>query len=603
MNKQAIEHRNNSPYIYPSSRSRLVFRLRAARGDIRSCSLVYWPRTKQDPASRKSVRLNCTLRDDLFDYFQAAVQFDKTARYTKYYFELTDTDGKTLWLSAYGLHQTLPEDGFFEYLYVNGNDVIREPEWAVGMIYYQIFPERFCNGDPTNDPADTNSWDSTPTPDNFMGGDLAGIIRKLDYIRDFGADCIYLNPVFEADFNHKYATTDYYRVDPQFGTNEDLKKLADECHARGMKIVLDGVFNHCGTHFGPFRDLLKNQEKSSFRDWFYVTGYPVQVSEECYECVGGYKWMPKLCSSNPEVRAFILDVMKYWIREAGIDGWRLDVADEVDRAVWQYARCEIKDMAPDFLLIGETWGDASRMLQGDQMDSVMNYVFRDAVRDFFAYGKIAPSEFDARINRMLACHADEINGTMYNLLDSHDTERFLRACGDDTRKLKIAAAFQMLFCGCPAVYYGDEIGMSGDNDPDCRKPMIWDEEKQTLDVFAWYRKLIGLRKRYASLRFGSFRTALCIDGDKTYGFVREADGERIYAVLNNSSEEKTVTLPLTESAAVWEDLLTGEEYRAEPINPGNGETFYNHDLQEYSQTLVLPVKAYSVKVLKTKVEV
>lgn len=602
MIKQAIEHRNLPGYIYPNSRRSLVFRIRAARGDIRSCRLVYWPRTKTDPADRKSVEMTCIQRDDLFDYFRAEVGFEKTARYTKYYFVLADMAGETLWLSAFGLQRELPEDGFFEYLYVNGNDVIREPEWACGQIYYQIFPERFYNGDPSNDPENTQDWESVPTPENFVGGDLAGIIGKLDYISDLGADCIYLNPVFAADFNHKYATTDYCRVDPQFGTNEDLKNLVAQCHARGMRIVLDGVFNHCGIRFAPFCDLLEKQEQSAYRDWFYVTRYPVEVSEECYECVGGYKWMPKLRSSNPDVRAFILDVMKFWIREAGIDGWRLDVADEVDRAVWQYARCELKEMDPDLLLIGETWGDASRMLQGDQMDSVMNYVFRDAARDFFAYGKITPCEFDARINRMLACHAEEINGAMYNLLDSHDTVRFLRECGDDTRKLKLAAAFQMLFCGSPAVYYGDEIGMTGNNDPDCRKSMIWDDDKRDKDIYDWYRKLIGLRKREAALRAGSFRTILCGDGN-VFGFVREKDGEKIFAIMNNSPEATEITVPLAGEARIWEDLLTGGEYGSELLDPDAARTFYNHDLLEYSQSLVLAVEGYSVKVLKNKMEV
>jgi len=603
MNRHAIEHKTVPKDIYPSSRNNLIFRMKAARNDVRSCRLVYWPRTKTAAEDRRYANMSCVQRDDLFDYFQVSVHFRKPARYTKYFFELTGMDGEKIWVSAFGLDSHIPEDGFFEYLYANDNDVIHVPDWAKGQIYYQIFPDRFYNGDHSNDLAETVPWGSAPTRENFMGGDLAGIIKKLDYIQKLGADCLYLTPIFKATFNHKYDTSDYYSVDPGFGTHEDLKELVEQCHSRGMKILLDGVFNHCGVNFAPFQDLLKNQEKSAFRDWFYVTRYPVAISHESYECVGGYKWMPKLRSSNPEVRRFILDVMDFWIKTAGIDGWRLDVADEVDYKVWQYARAELKSKYPESLLIGESWGDASKMLEGDQMDCAMNYVFRDAVKDFFAAGSITASEFDARINRMLANRYDAVNEVMYNLLDSHDTPRFLRECGDDIQKYQMAVAFQLLFCGSPAIYYGDEAGLTGDNDPDCRKAMVWNDSERNAVIFDWYRQLIQLRKNLKPLYEGSFLSNLCDSQSGIYGFVREAGGERVYVAINNSSHVQDVIIPVVERDAEFEDCLTNEEYKGNPFLRNERNSFYNQDLLEYSQTVVLTMKEYSVKILKIKQEV
>lgn len=194
------------------------------------------------------------------------------------------------------------------------------PEWAKGQVYYQIFPERFKNGDTANDPEGCVPWGTPPTPENYMGGDLKGILEKLPYLRSLGVDCIYLNPIFQGDFNHKYATTDYFHVDPAFGTEEDLRELISQLHASGMKLLLDGVFNHTGIHFPPFADLLEKQEASAYRDWFHVTKFPIETTPHHYECVGAYPYMPKLNTANPEVREYILSVMEYWIREFHIDG-------------------------------------------------------------------------------------------------------------------------------------------------------------------------------------------------------------------------------------------------------------------------------------------
>ena len=571
---------NTEHYLYLIARNELVIRIRTAKKDIKKCTVIYWSRTT--PETKKEIILECVQSDELFDYFETTIKFSKVARYQKYYFSLMDNTGERYYYSVNGFCNVVPEDGYFEYLYANENDVIKVPEWAKGTIYYQIFPERFCDGNRYNNETNYMPWGSEPTRENFMGGDLAGIHQKIPYLKELGVECLYLNPIFEADFNHKYATTDYFKIDPIFGTNDEFKKFVDACHNANIKVVLDGVFNHTGIHFKPFEDVLNNGKKSQYYNWFHINADEIHISHNDYECVGAYKFMPKLNSSNSEVRKFILKVLNYWIENYGIDGWRLDVADEVDSTVWREARCFLKEKYPDILLIGETWGYGDKLLVGNQLDSVMNYMFRDAVRDYFAKEIIDVETFDYRINHMLAGYKKETNQIMYNLLDSHDTERFLTMCNENINKMKLAVAFQMLFIGSPAIYYGDEIGLTGLNDPDCRKCMIWDDT-QNLELKNWYKKWIKIRNEHLEIRKGSFKTVF-VDNDKeVYAFARQLGNEETYVFLrkgNVGAEE--IVCSLFDSEKEYFDVWSNEKV----IN-NNG-------------TLSFAMEPYSVKVISKK---
>lgn len=387
-----------------------------------------------------------------------------------------------------------PDDGdnFFEFLWPNPTDAYRAPDWASEQVYYQIFPERFRNGEASNDPPGAEPWGAPPTRENFQGGDLRGIIEKLGYIRDLGATCLYLTPVFKAPSNHKYDTVDYFDIDPAFGTKDDLAELVRSAHKLGLRVLLDGVFNHCGYYWPPFQDVVRNGESSGYASWFFPQSFPVNEKLENYDCVGHYKWMPKINLADAGARDYFITVGKYWIRNFHIDGWRLDVADEAPTQFWEHFSDAIKKENPEALLLGETWADAHRLLAPDRLDSAMNYLFRDAAADWLAKDRISPAELDHRLNRMLSLYPWETALRLYNPLDSHDTERFRWLCRDK-RRHALAAALQMTFPGCPAVFYGDEIGLSGGNDPDCRLAMEWDEEKQDKELLALYRKLIGIR--------------------------------------------------------------------------------------------------------------
>ena len=534
MNKSAVRHLSFYPFVQALARMKARFMLESAAGDLIACELVWWKRST--PEEQHAVSMHVAISNRCTDQWQAEVSFQEEVHYIKYGFRLTDQAGNTFWYNAYGFHGADTPEGSFEILQINKTDVLRAPAWSQGCIYYQIFPERFAKSGKIRGPFD--AWDAEPTRENFLGGDLRGIIERLPYLNDLGIECIYLNPIFLGDFNHKYATTDYFKVDPMFGTEPDLMELVEKAHCLGIRVILDGVFNHVGIHFAPFLDFMEKGEKSAYRDWFYPKRYPIRIDSACYECVGDYPYMPRLNGANPEVRGYVQKVLLYWLEHAHIDGWRFDVADELDRHAVTIWREAVKRCYPDALILAETWGNASRLLGPDGFDSAMNYLFRDAVIDFFAKGTITARQFQDRLDSMLMDYPEEINLSMYNLMGSHDTARFLTESGDEVWRLRLAMAFQMLFPGAPAIYYGDELGMTGENDPGCRGGMAWDAPDEALH--AWQKEMIALRKRHKCLRTGTYRV-LTAD-DTLFALQRADENDRVTAVFNTGDASQTLDL-------------------------------------------------------------
>jgi len=554
VNNAAVSHSSVYPDIYVKNRHTLVFKLHTARGDLRKCELILFERTK--PHIISVVVMEKFLEDGIYDHYKAEIAFEEVAKYQKYYFVLYDGEEGCSYYSRWEISKVLPKDGFFEFLYANESEIVQRPKWSIGQVYYQIFPDRFSRkGEEIYE-----KWGTKPSRENYMGGNIQGIISKLGYLEELGIDCIYLNPIFLGDFNHKYATTDYFLVDPLFGNNEDLKELVKKAHRKNIKIILDGVFNHTGVNFKAFQDILQNQEKSKYKDWYYIKKYPIEIAEDAknYECVGDYGYMPKLNTANPSVREYILSVMVYWIEKYNIDGWRLDVADEVDESVWLLARRFLKDKFPNIILLGETWGDGLRLMSGNQMDYIMNYVFRDAVRDFVAKGDIEGEQFAHRISSMLSHYPHEVNCGMFLPLDSHDTERFLYFCEGNLEKLKLAVLIQMMMIGSPSIYYGDEVGMTGENDPDCRRCMNWENPNE--ELYHYYRKLINLRKNSPAIQFGSF--AVKYAEGKGFAFVRSEGEEKIYVICNGGDTELELDIPVAREGT-YIDIESKKKYLAE----------------------------------------
>ena len=585
-----ILHRPTREYVIPVSRTKLSIRFECQPDMNKDWNIVYWNRFYESVRHTKPFRF--LGGDGMLDSFLCELETEESTKYLRYYIASSD---ETVFCGANGVTATPPET-CFEYLCTNECDVFETPDWAKGAIAYQIFPERFENGDFALTPVGAEAWGSQPTRENFMGGDLRGIIRRLDHLFSLNVDILYLTPIFKSPSNHKYDTADYFSIDPVFGTVDDLKELTKQCHARGIRVLLDGVFNHCGYEFAPFQNVLKKGDQSQYWDWFFVESSPVQTDPHNYDCVGYYKWMPKMRMSNPEVRAFFLSVGTFWIREADIDGWRLDVADEVDFTFWQAFRSAIHAVKPDALLIGESWKDAGDMLRGDQMDSVMNYLFRSSLIGFFAKNESAES-FDAQLQRLQRLYPQPAQQVLYNLIGSHDTDRFLTLCGGDLRKLKLAAAFQMTYTGMPAIYYGDEIGMTGENDPDCRKAMDWSGADESL--LSYYQKMTLLRRGEKALQLGDFHTLHV--SDNAYAFARRFENETIVALFNRSAESVELNIPVAEcEKGSMYSLLGGDEFPLKPID--HNDRFYREDRMRYRSSFSVVLPAYGAEILKFKEE-
>jgi glycosidase len=347
-------------------------------------------------------------------------------------------------------------------------------------------------------------------------------------------------------------------VDPHFGDKKTLKKLVDACHERGIRVLLDAVFNHSGRTFKPFVDVQEKGEASPYKDWFHVHSFPLEVVDgtPTYDTFGLEPMMPKLNTEHPEVKKYLLDVAKHWIEEIGIDGWRLDVADEVDHAFWREFRTTVKQANPDAYILGEMWNESSEWLQGDQFDATMNYPFTYAVNDFFVKKVTDAQNFAFAIGRQLARYPQQASEVAFNLLDSHDTPRLLTLCGDDKRLMRLAALFQFTYMGAPCIYYGDEIGLDGDADPGCRKCMEWDTDKQDRELFDFYRELIALRKGHPVLRDQGSITFLEAQPEGTsLAYERRSEEEVMLVLLNRSDEEHVFELDIPEQE--WQ-LAFGE---------------------------------------------
>lgn len=424
-------------------------------------------------------------------------------------------------------------------------------------MFYQIFPERFANGDPSNDPPSVRPWGGKPAADSFFGGDLQGVIDHLDHLEALGVDAIYFTPLFESPSNHKYNTRDYMKVDPHFGTNEKLKELIDACHARGIRVMLDAVFNHAGSTFPPFLDVLEKGRESRYADWFHIREFPPAVKDgrPTYETFAFVPEMPKWNTEHPEAKAYLFNVVRHWT-SMGIDGWRLDVANEVDHRFWREFRQLVKSINPDAYILGEIWHDPLMWLMGDQFDAVMNYPFTTAVLDFVVHRKLDAQGFARQLSRLLASLPSRVHHHAFNLLDSHDTPRLLTLCGGNRAKMKLATAVQFAFPGAPCIYYGDEIGLEGGHDPDCRRCMEWDPAKQDRGLFDHYRALIRLRKRHPALRTGEFRIRSADPGGTVVAFDRFNERERLMVVLNNGETPQPFVTDW--GGQRWFDAFTGE---------------------------------------------
>ena len=378
------------------------------------------------------------------------------------------------------------------------------PAWVKDAVFYQIFPDRFCRSERYKAVGKFVPWDSKPTRTNMFGGNLRGITDKLKYILDLGANALYLCPIFKSNSNHRYHTVDYFEIDPVLGTLKDFDTLVKKAHSLGIRVILDGVFNHCSRGFFQFNSLMELGEDSPYRDWFHVHSWPIHAysGKPNYECWWNYPALPKFNTDCADVREYLFSVAEFWTKR-GIDGWRLDVPNEIDDdSFWQEFRRRVKAVEPDAYIVGEIWDAPERWLQGDQFDGVMNYPFRKAVMQYLFDENAIPTEEFCR--RLQSAFPEGRGDTPMNLLGSHDTTRIKSQPRTSLDRIKLAYTLMFFLPGAPCIYYGDEIGMEGGKDPDCRRTMPWEELKtrKAQPIYAFLRHLVALRRENSVLRDG-----------------------------------------------------------------------------------------------------
>ncbi len=506
---------------------RMHIRLRAMRGEVSAATLVWQCDKNQWHLSRQEAAMSLTFTDSETDYFSLSVPLTDT-RFA-YIFRLEGTDGRIRYFSEEGLtdayDHSLGYFSFFQYTSQFPCDMMAVPNWVPTAVCYQIFPERFAMGEARKDAAYINTpWGQIPTPKSYCGGDLAGIREKLPYLEDLGVSVLYMTPVFCSPTNHKYEITDYERVDPAFGGNEALRELIDAAHAKGMRVILDGVFNHCSHRHPFFLDAKKQGTASPYYDWFFFR------EDGSYRTFGSVKAMPKLNTGNPAVIRYFADVTLRWMRDYGVDGWRLDVSDEISHRFLRHFREAVLAERPDAIVIGEDWHRAARYLNGDEYDGVMNYSLTKALLDLLAFGTVDASAFRDRLVRLYHTYSLPATWKMLNLLGSHDTHRFLTRVEGDARKLRFALAALFFYPGIPCVYYGDEIGMEGGYDPDCRRCFPWEETAWDADTRALVQRLARM-KRQPALSVGAFAIS---EEDGVVTLIREAPTQRLTLHLNTA---------------------------------------------------------------------
>lgn len=440
------------------------------------------------------------------------------------------------------------------------------PDWIKNAIFYQIFPDRFYNGDTTNDPEFVQAWGEKPNLWDFQGGDLKGIIQKIDYLVELGINAIYLNPIFYSASNHRYDTIDYYRIDPKLGNLDTFHELIDIAHKNELKVILDGVFNHTGRGFFAFNDILENGVHSTYRNWYHIYHFPVDAyspgKADDYLAWWGLKNLPKLNTDHPPVRKYLLEVARYWI-EQGADGWRLDVPNEIDDdSFWLEFRKTVRAANSNAYIVGEIWEADNHWVGNEHFDGLMNYPIRSALIDLLN-GKIVPSRFLEEISNTMNQYPPENQFAMFNVLGSHDTERIRTILNDDLKFVELAYTFIFTFIGAPVIYYGDEIGIKGGKDPECRRAFPWDPKKLDWKLKQKIQKLIHLRRIFPTLKSGKFVPLNSDDKKMVFAFARELENDTFIMVFNCSNENQRFQVSISDlkmNDTTRVNNLFGEEY-------------------------------------------
>lgn len=540
MQYEAIYHQPLSNYAFAVDQNHVVFRLKAAKNDLIAVYICIGDTAfRGNPVQFTEYEMKIQYEDLWSSYYEVTIK--NPHERMVYYFKLKDNN-QTVYYYAdmFKDYVSIERNDLFKFPFHRYDEIIDVPHWLKKAKVYNIFPDSFASKHRGISNQGMESTYKGKRISSKLGGTIKGILENLDYIKETGFDTIYMNPIFTAGEYHKYDLIDYYQIDPCFGTNEEFKQLVDEAHKLDMKVIIDGVFNHAGWHFFAFDDIVKHQEKSKYVDWFYRLNFPVyrpETGDETppYSCFGYERMMPKLKTTNPEVINYFLDVCEYWIKNYDIDGWRLDVADEVDANFWRQFRNRAKSIKKDVAIIGEVWQSAQYFLDGSMFDSAMNYDFSKHSKSFFAFLDIDAYQFNAHVSQMMIRYRKNFTYGQMNLLDSHDVPRFLSHCKNDEKKFQLAVIFLMTFVGAPMVFYGDEQGLTGIKEDEYRRPMDFNHHPE---MRAFFKTLLTIRDQYDVLSLGDFKSVYSEVLGGLFIYDRYDQHTKIRVILNRNSEKR-----------------------------------------------------------------
>lgn len=514
MNFEGIFHRSGMD-CYALNENELVINIRTNK-EITAVNLICEDpfingSSGRNPWHGKTEQMDIVM--ELRDYLVWSITVSPKFKRLQYYFEIINNNEKRC-LFEDGLYSENISSGavnqYFKYAWMNPSDIYKAPEWVEDTCWYQIMPDRFCRILDSSDERQFADWndDSKVKYNLIYGGNLLGITKKLPYLHDLGISGIYLTPIFESTSDHKYNTTDYRRIDPVFGTEENFRELVETAHGMGIKIMIDAVFNHCGRNFFAWKDVVQNGRKSEYYDWFYINAEDFaregKTDDGRYFSFAFISEMPKLNTNNTKVADYLCGICKEWVQKWNVDGIRFDVGDEIAHSFIKKLRRELKCIKPDLFLLGEIWTDSAVWLQGDEYDSVMNYPFMRSLDGFFVNKKLEARDFMYMMNRCYSLYMSHVNRVLFNFLDNHDVGRICSRCKNEDIFFQ-QLALLMTMPGTPCIYYGTEIEMEGEWDPYNRKPMPWDkiDKGEYISVTDEVKRLIYLRKKYSETIKGS----------------------------------------------------------------------------------------------------
>lgn len=515
MNIAAIRHRCAFTDCYAHNQNEIVINITTGK-DITAVNIIHNDPYISGISGRRpwvGEKLRMELDRELENTFIWTIRLTPKFKREQYHFEIFSGEEKVYLLedkvyTEKEMNISGKMKQYFKYPWLNESDICQCPKWVEKTIWYQIMPDKFYRGDAGSKRVKLRKWGETEglSYEDFFGGDIKGITGKLEYLKDLGISGIYLTPIFQSDTSHKYNTFNYKKIDEDFGSEADLKELIQKAHSMGIRVMLDAVFNHCGTDFFAWKDVLENGKDSKYYDWFFINREnfcteDIKTKDGRYFSFAFEANMPKLNTNHAEVAEYFLEICRYWVKEWKIDGIRFDVGNEISHSFVKKLHYELKKINPEIFLLGEIWHDSIQWLLGDEYDSVMNYPFLESIHDFWIEEEKTSYDFMYHMNRCFSMYYEQTNQVLFNLLDSHDVVRAYSRCGENFDIYLQQFVLLMTMPGTPCIYYGTEVAMSGDGNPYNRKSMPWDEiaEGKYDSVIKEIKTIIALRTKYTQM--------------------------------------------------------------------------------------------------------